>query len=121
VERVFAAVEAAIQSGGAFARIAHFRLLAVFESLEGIIQWERKKGFMMETKDRKQKNVTLAIGKVVVLLLLLQRADRGGNNMVELRRMVFESKRAAKRWARLACGCPFLLIIYYTGEAEGGV
>jgi hypothetical protein len=117
VERVFAAVEAAIQSGGVFARMAHFRLLAVFESLEGIIQWERKKGFMMEPKDRKQKNVTLAIDKVVALL---QNADCNGKNLVELRRMVFELKRAAKRWARLACGCPFFLIVY-TGEAEGVV
>ncbi|KAI0836098.1 hypothetical protein F5Y06DRAFT_109239 [Hypoxylon sp. FL0890] len=85
-----------------FARLANVRLLRLFDSLERLIQSERKGGSY-----GRQRNATVAITRVI---------EFGGGALS--RPQVRELKRTARRWERLAGSSVFLLLVY-SESAEG--
>ncbi|KAI1340620.1 hypothetical protein F5Y15DRAFT_423064 [Xylariaceae sp. FL0016] len=97
VKEAFGIVGQAMSGADVFARMAHVQLLKLFDSLESLIQSERKRGL-----HGKERNSTIAITKAISFAegRTLSRCE------------VLELRRRARRWARLAGPSVFLLMVY---------
>lgn len=97
VKSAFEAVGSAIARQGLFARLAHVRLLNLFDSLESLIQSERKRGL-----HGRERNTTIAITQVIKFT----------TTSTLPRERVREIRRLARRWEHLAGPSVFLLLVY---------
>ncbi|KAI8956862.1 hypothetical protein F5Y11DRAFT_341680 [Daldinia sp. FL1419] len=123
VEHAFTAVGRAIDDGGLLARLAHIRLLEVFESLESLIRSERKKERRQRNQERRQRNQEQRQRKQK------QQKSKGCLTATHLAMEIVTKmfgmtayklaniRRIASRWRLLAGSWPFLLLIY-SGSAE---
>lgn len=97
VKNAFDAVGRAMAGPGIFARLAHVRLLKLFDLLEVLIQSERKRGLRSRSR-----NSTIAITR------LIEFQEARTLSRVRIR----ELRRLARRWEHLAGPSVFLLLMY---------
>ncbi|KAI0976381.1 hypothetical protein F4678DRAFT_416858 [Xylaria arbuscula] len=96
VKNAFDAVGRAMTGPGLFARLAYVRFLKLFDSLEILIQSERKQGL-----HGRQRNATIAITRLVEF-------EKGALSRERIR----ELRRLARRWEYLSGPSVFLLLMY---------